>query len=232
MLKNTLIIVLTICAIAMQTLIEPAYAQISEFKITASDGAVHDYFGNSISISGDYAVVGTAHDDDRGFESGSAYVFKRAGTSWGEETKLLPSDGAEGDFFGVSVSISGDYAIVGARGDDDNGENSGSAYVYSGIIVGIDDERAGLPTEFTLAQNYPNPFNPETMIRYSIPKAENVSLVIYNLIGEEVAHLIDKLKPAGRYTVTWNASNFASGIYFYRLQAGDFVQTRKMVLLK
>jgi len=59
-----------------------------------------------------------------------------------------------------------------------------------------------------------------------------VSLVVYNLIGEKVTHLIDERKPAGSYTVKWNASDFASGIYFYRLQAGDFVQTRKMVLLK
>jgi len=70
------------------------------------------------------------------------------------------------------------------------------------------------------------------VIRYSLPKVEEVSLVVYNLIGEEVAHLIDERKPAGNYTVEWNASDFASGIYFYRLQAsppaGGFVQTRKM----
>ncbi|TFB11225.1 T9SS type A sorting domain-containing protein [Candidatus Marinimicrobia bacterium MT.SAG.2] len=99
------------------------------------------------------------------------------------------------------------------------------------ISVGIADEGV-VPEKYELSQNYPNPFNPETVIRYSIPKAEEVSLVVYNLIGEEVAHLIDERKPAGSYTVKWNASNISSGIYFYRLQAGDFVLTRKMVLLK
>jgi len=98
-------------------------------------------------------------------------------------------------------------------------------------FVSITDEGV-VPEKYVLSQNYPNPFNPVTVIRYSIPKAEEVSLVVYNLIGEEVAHLIDERKPAGSYKVTWDASNFSSGIYFYRLQAGDFVQTRKMVLLK
>ena len=98
-------------------------------------------------------------------------------------------------------------------------------------ITGIADEEV-VPENYALYQNYPNPFNPETVIRYSIPKAEEVSLVVYNLIGEEIANLTDERKPAGNYTVEWNASNVSSGIYLYRLQAGDFVQTRKMVLLK
>ncbi|MCH7819670.1 MAG: T9SS type A sorting domain-containing protein, partial [Candidatus Marinimicrobia bacterium] len=207
-----------------------------EAKLLPSDGAALDHFGSSVSISGDYAVVGATGDDDNAPDAGSAYLFKRSGTSWTQEAKILASDGATGDYFGLSgsASISGDYAVVGAFDADDNGSGSGSAYVYNGFIpaVGVEDEIAGLPAEFALSQNYPNPFNPVTVIRYSIPKAEEVSLVVYNLIGEEVAHLIDERKPAGSYTVKWNASDFASGIYFYRLQAGDFVQTRKMVLLK
>ena len=102
------------------------------------------------------------------------------------------------------------------------------------IAVDIDerDGTNGLVRSFSLSQNFPNPLNPETVIRYSIPKAEEVSLVVYNLIGEEVTHLIGETQQAGYYNVTWDASNVASGIYFYRLQAGDFVQTRKMILLK
>ncbi|MCH8289403.1 MAG: T9SS type A sorting domain-containing protein, partial [Candidatus Marinimicrobia bacterium] len=100
------------------------------------------------------------------------------------------------------------------------------------FITGVDDERAGLPTEFALSQNHPNPFNPETTIRYALPEASGVSLIIYNLRGEEVARLVDGEQPAGHHQVTWNASNIASGMYFYRLQAGEFVQTKKMVLLK
>ncbi|MEA3282284.1 MAG: dockerin type I domain-containing protein [Euryarchaeota archaeon] len=100
-------------------------------KITASDGTWNDWFGYSVSISGDYAIVGAPYDDDRGDRSGSAYIYKRDGTTWSQQAKLTASDGAAGDWFGVSVSISGDYVIVGATyRDDDNSSNSGSSYIY------------------------------------------------------------------------------------------------------
>lgn len=89
-----------------------------------------------------------------------------------------------------------------------------------------------LPIRYNLEQNYPNPFNPVTQIKYSIPHPGEVSLVIYDLMGEEVSRLVNENQPAGTYSKIWDASSFASGIYFYRLQAGDFIQTRKMVLLK
>ena len=108
--------------------------------------------------------------------------------------------------------------------------------MYSGIIVGIDDERAGIPEEFTLFQNHPNPFNPETVIEYTLPIRSDVKLIVYNLRGEEVALLINGKVPAGNHRISWDASEFASGVYLYRLQAsssaGGFVQTRKMLLLK
>ncbi|MHC4414142.1 MAG: hypothetical protein ACYS0G_02535 [Planctomycetota bacterium] len=101
-----------------------------EQKLLASDGAGGDWFGWSVSVSGDVAVVGAYLDDDNGDRSGSAYVFRWNGSSWTEEAKLLASDGAAGDYFGVSVSVSGDVVVVGAYEDDDNGSSSGSAYVY------------------------------------------------------------------------------------------------------
>ena len=204
-----------------------------EAKLLASDGAAGDFFGLPVSISGDYAVVGAHDDDNNGDHSGSAYLFKRTGTSWTEEAKLLASDGAAGDHFGV-VSISGGYVVVGAYFDDDNGTDAGSAYLYTGFAtpVGVESEIAGLPAEFALSQNYPNPFNPETVIEFALPRSGDVSLVVYNLRGEEVALLLSGTMPAGNHRVSWDASNVSSGIYFYRLQAGDFVQTRKMVLLK
>jgi hypothetical protein len=98
--------------------------------LTASDGAIADMFGISVSISGDYAIVGAYADDDMGSLSGSAYIFKRDGTNWIQQAKLTASDGTAGDQFGVSVSISGDYAIVGACLDDVNYTDSGSAYIF------------------------------------------------------------------------------------------------------
>jgi len=103
---------------------------LEEQKLLASDGAGSDYFGSSVSISGNVALVGAYLDDDNGTYSGSAYVFRWNGSSWVEEQKLLASDGAADDRFGDSVSISGDMALVGAFWDDDNGTDSGSAYVF------------------------------------------------------------------------------------------------------
>jgi hypothetical protein len=102
-------------------------------KLLASDGAADDVFGHSVSISGNYAIVGAMGDDDNGNESGSAYIYykDRGGTgNWGEVKKITASDGAADDSFGESVSISGNYATVGAYVDDDNGTNSGSAYIF------------------------------------------------------------------------------------------------------
>ena len=99
-------------------------------KLTADDGVANDHFGGSVAISGDYAIVGSYWDDDNGSNSGSAYVFHFDGTSWSQQAKLVAGDGAEGDRFGGSVAISGDSAIVGAHFDDDNGSDSGSAYIF------------------------------------------------------------------------------------------------------
>jgi hypothetical protein len=103
---------------------------IEQSKIIASDASEYDRFGRSVSISGDYAIVGAPINDDKGDESGSAYIFKRDGDSWVEQERLLVSDGDEEDWFGGSVSISGDYAIVGAYEDNDKGAYSGSAYIF------------------------------------------------------------------------------------------------------
>jgi hypothetical protein len=104
-------------------------------NLTASDGAALDYFGCSVSISGDYTIVGAHQDDDKGTDSGSAYIFKRDGESWVQQPKLLAVDGAAEDYFGRSVSISGDYAIVGAYGNDDRGSESGSAYIVKRVGI-------------------------------------------------------------------------------------------------
>ncbi len=101
-------------------------------KLLAPDGASLDSFGGEVSISGDTALIGSCFDDDNGFDSGSAYVFIRTGTTWTEQAKLRASDGAAGDYFSAyAVSISNDTALIGAQGDDDNGAESGSAYVFT-----------------------------------------------------------------------------------------------------
>jgi len=99
-------------------------------KLLASDGANGDNFGTSVAIDGNTALVGARYDDDNGFNSGSVYIFRFDGENWIEEAKFLASDGAEDDYFGYSVAIDGNKALVGAYRDDDNGTNSGSAYIF------------------------------------------------------------------------------------------------------
>ena len=100
-------------------------------KLTASDAAVGDLFGWSVAIDGNTAVIGARNDDDGGSDSGSAYVFTRTGATWSQQAKLTASDAASIDFFGYSVAIDGDTAVIGAYADDDGGSNSGSAYVFT-----------------------------------------------------------------------------------------------------
>ena len=106
-------------------------------------------------------------------------------------------------------------------------------------LVSVEDEIANIPTEFILHQNYPNPFNPSTTIKFSIPnvtlsgvEGSRVQLIVYDVLGNEVATLVDEYKPAGMYNVQFTMNNLASGIYFYKLQAGSFIQTKKMIFLK
>jgi len=111
--------------------------------------------------------------------------------------------------------------------------NGMDSLTIAAVVTGVGQEGSGIPTVYGLNQNYPNPFNPTTNISFSLPEQSNVRLTIIDLLGREVATLVNnEQRSAGNYTVTWNASSFASGVYFYRLQAGNFVQTKKLVLLK
>ena len=101
-----------------------------EQKLTAPDASRGDNFGSSVAISGNTVIVGAWDDDDGGINSVSAYVFRRSGTTWSSEQKLTAADADGGDFFGSSVAIGDDVVIIGARGDEDGGVGSGSAYVF------------------------------------------------------------------------------------------------------
>ncbi len=110
--------------------------------------------------------------------------------------------------------------------------NYGTPGKLNDTFTKVDEEENLSPDNFVLYNNYPNPFNPTTIISWQIPAADKVSLKVYDLLGREVAILVDEFKPAGRYSVEFNATNLSSGIYFYRLQAGKNVETKKLVLMK
>ena len=105
-------------------------------------------------------------------------------------------------------------------------------WLTENIVVGTKDNEAIQPMTYSLQQNYPNPFNPTTKIKYSIPEASQVSLKVYDILGNEVASLVNQEKQAGTYEVQFNASSLSSGVYFYKIKSGSFIQTRKMIVLK
>jgi len=220
-------------------------------KITADDGNADDEFGRSVSIDGDYTVIGACHDDGNGIDRGSAYIFHRNGTNWSQQAKITASDGADFDYFGCPVSISGNHALISASYDDDNGIDSGSSYIYFNDGVSI-EENTYVPDNKILLENYPNPFNPTTTIYFNFINEQNqqVELEIYNLKGQKVKDLSpslhslssraesrDEVRGESRYSVVWNGTDennqpVSSGIYFYKLSSGDIEVSRKMLLLK
>ena len=101
-----------------------------------------------------------------------------------------------------------------------------------GIITGVTPVSTQIPNEYKLSQNYPNPFNPVTKINFALPKSGLVTMMVYDILGREVARLVNETKQAGSYSVDFNASNLTSGVYFYRLEVNGYVDTKKMTLIK
>ncbi|HKJ82339.1 MAG TPA: T9SS type A sorting domain-containing protein, partial [Ignavibacteriaceae bacterium] len=100
------------------------------------------------------------------------------------------------------------------------------------VVTGIETNTSVIPTNYSLSQNYPNPFNPSTKIKFNLPSSSNVKLTIYDITGRKVTDLVNQELSAGVHTVDFDASNISSGVYFYRIQAGSFVQSKKMILMK
>jgi len=138
---------------------------------------------------------------------------------------ITNADGAV-SVYAVDVDGDGDMDVLSASRDDNK-----IAWYESDLVssVAILNE---IPIEFSLSQNYPNPFNPSTTINYSIPVISFVTIIVYDVLGNEIATLVNEEQPAGIYEVELDATSLPSGIYFYSIQAGSFVETKKMVLMK
>ena len=107
-----------------------------------------------------------------------------------------------------------------------------TVYRFHRTLTGVNEHPQPMPGEFSLSQNYPNPFNPRTTIRFSLSSRSQTLIKVFDLPGRELATLVDGSTEAGAHSVEWDASSLASGVYLYRIQAGDWIETRKMLLLK
>lgn len=192
-------------------------------------------------------AVNVAYYDNRDFpsvgDSCSVYLSRSTdgGTTWTDvevadhhfRPKLLPGINTMGDYIGLT---SANNKVWVAWMDDKTGFGGGTQFnIWVGYVnftpVGVQNN-SEIPSQFAISQNYPNPFNPNTKITYSVPKQENVSLVVFDVAGKQVASLVNETKTAGLHTVDFNASNLSSGVYFYRINAGEYSEVKKMMLVK
>ena len=216
-----------------------------EAMVQGSSSFTHSDFGLSVSLDGNYLVIGAPEDDTNGDHSGCAYIFRRDGTNWTEQHRLLASDGNEDDKMGWSVFIEDDQVVAGAFGQEAGGLYCGAVYVYNGFVTDLNESKYSSVEDFHLEQNYPNPFNPSTKINFQIAEFGFVTLKVYDVLGNEVAKLINNELASGEYEVEFSGhsdegQNLSSGVYFYQLSirgpeinSGQvMIQTKKMILLK
>ena len=132
----------------------------------------------------------------------------------------------QGDTFTYTFTLAGSYSYHCTPHPFMTGT------VVVSAATGIEDQSSSIPGKFEISQNYPNPFNARTAIEYALPQDSHVKIVIYNLLGQNIESLVDQSQTAGIHQVIWNAADVPTGVYFYRIEAGDFTQTRKMLLTK
>jgi len=225
-----------------------AYQGNAAMDIQDNSGTRSSFFhGGGHNVSGyvdlevEFTFVAVSMETNENF-----FVEYFDGSSWNIVADFAQGpDFVNNTFYTATVTIpSGSYnypsnAQLRFRCDASN--NTDDVYIDTIVFRGLtptgaggDIELAGknLPTAFNLRQNYPNPFNPSTMIEFSLPRDEHVMVTIFDVKGREVARLIDDDFSAGIHSVQWNAAGHASGAYFYRIQAGDYVSNRRMLLLK
>ena len=217
------------------------------FRIDTSYGKVYEYISGDV-VSFDFSaneLDDTVFFNQGGYEEGWFLENKSEFNLWGINSErylynyIIPTSGYRINTFVKDIGL---YR-------DEGGELLASYSVLIGFtkdgvvygdttLVGIDEGKSNKPIKYSLFQNYPNPFNPSTIIQYSIPKTSFVTLKIFNILGKEIATLVNEGKPAGNYQIEFNIQknmnnkSLSSGIYFYKLHAGDYIRTKKMIYLK
>ena len=154
---------------------------------------------------------------------------------WAFADGAAPADTASWTYTTDNVAVGAGlptFIIVGVTDDDSSAVHVDEVW-YNETPTGMSiSDDAPIASSYELGQNYPNPFNPTTHIRFNIPETAGAKLTVFNIMGEAVANLVDGVVSAGGHTVSWNAANMPTGVYFYRLESGNFTQTRKLLLVK
>ena len=187
--------------------------------------------GVSVAISSDGNTAVDAGSGDN-TNVGAVWIFTRSGGVWTQQgSKLVGSGGIGQSKQGSSVAISsdGNTAIDGGYGDN---TQRGAVWVFTKPIIGIKPISNEIPNGFSLSQNYPNPFNPSTNIGFRIAHFGLVKITIFDVLGREVSNLVDEQLKPGTYEVNFDGTNLPSGVYFYKIEAGNYSETRKMILVK
>jgi hypothetical protein len=201
----------------------------------------NDYYGYSLSYYEGYLLVGAPGDIFQGERTASSYLYKQVDSvNWQLVKKIIPSDTSKNDRFGEIVSLNkGNFLIGAPDGNNPNNVRTGCAYLYTPRPNGIEEDKFYNFMEFRLEHNYPNPFNPITTISWQSPVGSHQTLKVYDVLGRGVATLVNEWRDAGRYSVEFNASNLASGLYIYQLRVNpstssgqSFVASKKLLMIK
>lgn len=201
-----------------------AGTDIGSVYLSTDNGINWSLANAGVVYSSDWSVAISGNNIFSATQFGGVYVSGDFGNTWGMESDALIFNSV------TSLAINDQFVFVG----------TGSSGLWKRPIseilkklTSVETENSfNIPSDYHFEQNYPNPFNPATTINYSVPKQSNVLIVIYDGLGRKVTTLVNEEKSAGNYKTEFKANNLPSGIYFYRIHAGNFIQTKKMILLK
>jgi hypothetical protein len=184
----------------------------------------------ALAVVGNEVVVGGVFTSAGGVRANRVARFNTQTNTW--STLGTGSQNGVNGLGVFALAVVGNEVYVGGAFISAGGVSAIGVARWNSGTSRVEQLSPTAPKTFLLEQNYPNPFNPSTTIRYQLPVASEVKLEVYDVLGKKIATLVNERQSAGAYQVVWNASGLSSGTYFYRLQAGTFTQTKKMILVK